>query len=72
MSRLIPLKAREIISKLQKLWYHWPVSWWRHQHMIKWTKVIPIPIHGSHDIGVGLIKKIINEIEITNDQWIEL
>jgi predicted RNA binding protein YcfA (HicA-like mRNA interferase family) len=35
-------------------------------------KVIPIPIHGNKDIGVGLLRKIIRDAEITVEEWQKL
>ena len=35
-------------------------------------KIIPIPMHGSKDVSVGLIREIIREVGITHDEWIDL
>jgi len=35
-------------------------------------KIIPIPVHKGKDISVGLIREIINEVEISRDEWIKL
>ncbi len=72
MPRLVPLKPEEIIKKLRKLWYEWPESWGRHLHMIKWPNIIPIPKHWWSEIWVGLISKIIKEVWISRNEWIEL
>ena len=42
--------------------------------MIDFTsrRIIPLPVHGGRDIGVGLIRSIIREVGITPEQWNEL
>ena len=72
MPKLIPLKPDELIRKLKKLWYDWPEAWGRHSHMIKWPKIIPIPLPWGKEIWIGLISMIIKEVEITRDAWIDL
>ena len=72
MPKLTPLKSDELIRKLKQLWYDWPEAWGRHSHMTKWPKIIPIPLHWGKEIWVGLISKIIKEVDITRDEWIDL
>ncbi|MBI5124612.1 MAG: type II toxin-antitoxin system HicA family toxin [Planctomycetes bacterium] len=74
MSKLKPLKPEEVIQKLRKLGYKGPVPGGRHVRMYHpvTLKVIPIPMHKGKDIGVGLIREIINELEISRKEWIEL
>lgn len=35
-------------------------------------KVIPIPTHGSKDIGIGLLRKIVRDAEVSVEEWQEL
>jgi predicted RNA binding protein YcfA (HicA-like mRNA interferase family) len=35
-------------------------------------QVIPIPVHGSKDIGVGLLRKIIRDADVSVEEWQEL
>ncbi|EKD65778.1 MAG: hypothetical protein ACD_49C00086G0004 [uncultured bacterium (gcode 4)] len=72
MPKLTPLKYQQVINKLQKLWFSWPIYWGRHAHMKKWSKIIPIPIHWWKQIWVWLISMVIKEIWITRDEWIKL
>ncbi|MBI4595095.1 MAG: type II toxin-antitoxin system HicA family toxin [Candidatus Tectomicrobia bacterium] len=71
MSRLILLKPQEVIRKLKALGYEGPVRTGRHPIMLnlKERKTIPIPMHKGKDITVGLIKKILREVEISLDEW---
>ena len=72
MPRLVPLKPEAVVEKLKKLWYEGPEAWGRHLHMTKWSEIIPIPKHGRQEIWVGLISKIIKEVWISRDEWIDL
>ena len=72
MPKLTPLKYQQVINKLLKLWFSGPIYWWRHAHMKKKSKIIPIPIHWWKEIWVWLISMIIKEIWITRDEWIDL
>ena len=74
MSRLTPLKPVEVFRKLRRLGYVGPISGGRHMRMVnlQTSKIIPVPVHGSSDVGVGLIREIIKEADITRDEWIEL
>ncbi len=67
MPKLSPLKSKQVIRKLRKLSYEGPYAGGRHSRMINVQsgKIIPIPIHGSKDVSVGLIRAIIREVGIT-------
>lgn len=74
MPRLTPLKAREVIEKLRALGFNGPFAGGRHSRMVhpETGKIIPIPMHGSKDVSVGLIRAIIREVGITPDDWLKL
>jgi predicted RNA binding protein YcfA (HicA-like mRNA interferase family) len=74
MPKLAPLKANEVIRKLRALNFEGPIPGGRHVRMIHHAKkkVIPIPTHGNKDIGIGLLRKIIREAEVTVEEWQEL
>ena len=74
MPKLKPLKSKIVIKKLSKLGFIGPIPGGKHSRMVnlQTKKIVPIPIHGNKDISVGLIREIINEINISRDQWIKL
>lgn len=72
MPKLAPLNIRGVIKKLRKMWYEWPFFWWKHAHMKINNKVIPIPMHWGKDLWVWLIRKIINQVNITPQERIDL
>ncbi|MGH7494640.1 MAG: type II toxin-antitoxin system HicA family toxin [bacterium] len=74
MPKLVPLPAREVIRKLRVLNYDGPIPGGRHAHMVHhaYKKIIPIPVHGNKDIGIGLLRKIIRDTGLTVEEWNEL
>jgi len=72
MPKIIPLKFQEVCKKLKKLWYEWPIPGWRHMHMYKWFKVVPVPKHWWKDISQWVIKSIINQIWLSVEEWDKL
>ncbi len=74
MSRLTPLKPKEVIRKLRRLGYVGPVSGGKHVRMVhlETGQIVPIPVHGKKDVSVGVIREIIKQIGITREEWIEL
>ncbi|MXY22434.1 MAG: type II toxin-antitoxin system HicA family toxin [Dehalococcoidia bacterium] len=71
MSRLTPLRSREVIRRLRALGYRGPMSRGRHRQMYnpRTGQRIPIPMHGSRDISVGLIRDIIRRAGISREEW---
>ncbi|MGH7600284.1 MAG: type II toxin-antitoxin system HicA family toxin [bacterium] len=59
------------MRKLKALGYDGPIPGGRHVHMVHQVKrkVIPIPTHGNKDIGVGLLRKILREAEVSVEEW---
>ena len=64
------ISRKELIRKFQALGYSGPFSGGKHQFMIKGTRKIRIPNpHGSGDINISLVKEIIRQAGISNDEW---
>lgn len=64
------ISRRELIRKFRSLGYSGPFSGGRHQFMIKGKKKIRIPNpHVSSDIDISLIKEIIRQASISDDEW---
>ncbi len=74
MPRLSPLRSREVIAKLRRLGYEGPNAGGNHPVMVhpETHKAIPVPAHGSKDVGVGLIRAIIREAGISVEVWLDL
>ena len=40
-----------------------------HMVHLQTGRSLPLPIHGSRDIGVGLIREILREAGISREEW---
>jgi len=73
MAEINPISRKELISKLKALGFEGPFRATRHQYMIKGRHKIFIPNpHGGKDIGIPLLKKIINQLGIKQSEFMEL
>jgi predicted RNA binding protein YcfA (HicA-like mRNA interferase family) len=64
------ISRKELIRKFRMLGYSGPFSGGRHQFMIKGKKKIRIPNpHGTKDIEFSLLKEILRQAEISNEDW---
>ena len=64
------ISRRQLIKKFKALGYSGPFSGKKHQFMKKGTQKIRIPNpHGSQDISVDLVKEILKQAGIPNDEW---
>jgi predicted RNA binding protein YcfA (HicA-like mRNA interferase family) len=63
-----------VIDNLRKLDFVGPFPGGKHDRMVHPVsgKVIPVPVHKGKDVGVGLIREIINEVGISRDEWVKL
>ncbi|MBW2039133.1 MAG: type II toxin-antitoxin system HicA family toxin [Deltaproteobacteria bacterium] len=64
------ISRKELIKKFKALGYKGPFSGGRHQFMVKGRKKIRIPNpHGKGDIHVSLVKEILRQAGITDEEW---
>ena len=71
--RLVPLHRKELIKKIKKLWFEWPLIWWNHNYLIKDNFKIIIPnTHSWKDIPIPIISAIIKQLWITREIFINL
>jgi predicted RNA binding protein YcfA (HicA-like mRNA interferase family) len=72
MPKINPVSRKELIFKLKALDFEGPFRATKHQYMIKGKQKIFIPNpHGGKDIGIPLLKKIIRQIGISQDEFIK-
>ena len=68
--RLTPINRQDLIRRLRNLGWSGPYSGAKHQHMARGTVQLTIPNpHGGKEIGVNLLKIILNEAGISRDEW---
>ena len=69
--RLAPVSRQDLIRRLRSLGWGGPYSVTKHQHMVKGSVQLTIPNpHGGREIGVNLLKIILNEAGISRDEWL--
>jgi predicted RNA binding protein YcfA (HicA-like mRNA interferase family) len=70
--KLSPLSRQDLIRRLRTLGWGGPYSGTKHQHMIKGDIQLTLPNpHGRKDIGVNLLKIILNEAGISREEWLK-
>jgi predicted RNA binding protein YcfA (HicA-like mRNA interferase family) len=64
------ISRRELIRKFRALGYTGPFSGSKHQFMAKESQKVRIPNpHGSGDISTSLVKEILRQAGISEDDW---
>lgn len=67
---LSPISRRELIRKFRNLGYSGPFSGGKHQFMVKGKQKIHIPNpHGTKDIHQSLLKEILRQAGINEEDW---
>ena len=69
MPEIKPISRRELIKKLHRLGFDGPFGGGKHSYMRKSGKRIIIPNPHRGDIGVKLVRKIITQAEISDEEW---
>ena len=70
MPEIKPISRRELIKKLHRLGFDGPFGGGKHSYMRKNGKRIIIPNPHRGDIGVKLVRKIITQAEISDEEWL--
>jgi predicted RNA binding protein YcfA (HicA-like mRNA interferase family) len=64
------ITRRELIKKFKKLGFSGPYSGGKHQFMIKGQLKVRIPNpHSKGDIDVSLLREILRQANISNEEW---
>jgi predicted RNA binding protein YcfA (HicA-like mRNA interferase family) len=73
MNKLPLLSSIELIKILKKLGFEEIRQRGSHKYLKHPDgRATVIPVHSGHDIGRGLLKKILNEIKISRDDFLKL
>ena len=72
MPKLLPLPRRILIRKLRKLGFLGPLPAARHEYMKRDGEKIFIPNPHGKDIGLPIIKKIIQQLRISHQEFLKL
>ena len=73
MSRLRSLRAAEVLAALARAGFQQVRQEGSHIRLRHPDgRTVTVPAHGPHDIGRGLLRKILRDAEITPDEFLEL
>lgn len=69
--KLTPVSRQELIRRLRSLGWSGPYVGGKHQHMVKGNVQLTVPNpHHRKDIGVQLLKLVLNEAGISREEWL--
>lgn len=69
--KLVPLSWPELVRKLKLIGFEGPFHGGKHPYMIKGSFVLTLPNPHRTEISVDLIVRIIRQIGISRNEWIE-
>jgi len=72
MPKLAPIARRHLIQKLRNFGFRGPFQATRHEYMQRDSEKIFIPNPHGKDIGVPLVKAIIEQLGISRDEFMKL
>jgi predicted RNA binding protein YcfA (HicA-like mRNA interferase family) len=64
-----PTKRKDLVAGLRSLGFEGPFSGGKHEFMQRGTLVVTIPNPHAADIGVGLLKVVLEQAGVTRKQW---
>lgn len=64
-----PVKRADLIRALRALGFEGPFPGSRHAVMWRGTRRVTIPNPHQGDIGVGLLRRILQEAGVTREEW---
>lgn len=67
--RLVPISRRKLVQRLRLLGFEGPFSATRHEYMIRGAQKVFIPNPHGADIAVPLLKRLLIEFNITEEEW---
>jgi len=72
MPNISPIPRHILVKKLKKAGFSGPFSAAKHGYMKQGKTKIFIPNPHGKDIGLPIIKKIINQLNLTNQEFLDL
>ena len=71
MSKLVPVKNKELISKLEKFGFDGPFSGGKHLFMVKNDIRLTLPNPHRKEIGIDLLRRILKQAGISVNEWLK-
>jgi predicted RNA binding protein YcfA (HicA-like mRNA interferase family) len=73
MTRLPVLKARELVHALERAGFEAVRQRGSHLRMKHADgRLVTVPVHAGQDIGRGLLRKILRDLELTPEEFLDL
>lgn len=69
MAKLLALSRHKLVKKLRNAGYDGPFPGGKHSYMTKGASRLIIPNPHRGDIAVGLIKRIIKQANLSEEEW---
>ena len=69
--RLRPVSRRELVARLKALGFSGPYTGGRHQFMVRGSIRLVLPNPHRGEIGVDLLKRILRQAGIEEEEWRE-
>lgn len=70
MTGLKPVSRRQLVRRLKALGFDGPFSGGKHQFMSRGDIDVRIPNPHEGDIGVDLLKRILEQASVERDEWL--
>jgi hypothetical protein len=72
VAKLRPIKRKDLISSLRQLDFTGPYSGCKHEYMQRGRLKVRIPNPYQSDISVTLLKRILEEADVSLQEWEQL
>ena len=69
MSKLEPVRWRELVRRLRALGFEGPFQEGRHPFLVRWTLRLRIPNPHGADIGANLLTRILRDAGVSREEW---
>ena len=70
MARLIPVSRRKLVERFKELGFDGPYSGGKHPQMRRGNLTIIIPNPHQGDISAGLLRRILQQANISKEEWL--
>lgn len=70
MARLTPVSWREFVQRMRELGFEGPLQGGKHPQMRRGQLTVIIPNPHEGDIGVGLLRRILQQAGVSREEWL--
>ena len=71
MPKLTPISWTQLVKRLRELGFDGPYSGGKHPQMRKNNLTLIIPNPHKKEISVGLLQRILRQVGISRDEWLD-